>query len=154
MPLELGPAKREEAREIAFLSRDLVEDGLVWRYRPEIVDRLIRDRDTEVVVAREAGRLVGFGVMSFGDASAHLLLFAVRKDRQRSGLGRSLMEWLLLMARTAGLDRVHVEVRSGNASARAFYRRIGFREVAHVPGYYQGRESAVRAVLSLGAPRR
>ncbi len=149
MPLELGPAELSEAAEIAHMSRDFVEHGLAWRYRPDAVLRLIRARDVEVVAAREDGQVLGFGIMRYEDESAHLLLFAVREDRRRAGIGRSLMEWLLRMAETAGIQRIHVEVRSSNGAARAFYRAFGFREVALVRGYYQGRESAVRALLTL-----
>ena len=43
-----------------------------------------------------------------------------------------------------------LEVRADNAGARAFYERLGYRRLALLPGYYQGREDALRLERSLG----
>lgn len=52
------------------------------------------------------------------------------------GLARRLLE--ALQARDgAGPGRIHLEVRAGNAPARALYERTGFRQVGTRPGYYQ-----------------
>ena len=42
-----------------------------------------------------------------------------------------------------------LEVRRSNDDARAFYRAMGYREVARLSRYYQGREDAVRMMSSL-----
>jgi ribosomal protein S18 acetylase RimI-like enzyme len=35
-------------------------------------------------------------------------------------------------------------VRAGNEGAQLFYERMGYRTIAHLPGYYQGVEAALR----------
>jgi hypothetical protein len=35
-------------------------------------------------------------------------------------------------------------VRAGNQGAQLFYKRLGYRTIAHLPGYYQGIEAALR----------
>jgi [ribosomal protein S18]-alanine N-acetyltransferase len=47
---------------------------------------------------------------------------------------------------------VHLELRAGNEAARAFYRSMGFAETIVVPGYYGGRESAMRMLRILRLP--
>jgi ribosomal protein S18 acetylase RimI-like enzyme len=37
-----------------------------------------------------------------------------------------------------------LEVRAGNEAAQLFYKQMGYRELAHLPGYYQGIEAALR----------
>jgi ribosomal protein S18 acetylase RimI-like enzyme len=44
---------------------------------------------------------------------------------------------------------VHVEMRTTNLAARAFYRTLCFEDAGVVAGYYRGVESALRMVLSL-----
>ena len=59
------------------------------------------------------------------------------------------MEWLLKSARVAGTASIHLELRSRNQAARRFYRALGFVETAYVPGYYRGREMALRMAREL-----
>jgi [ribosomal protein S18]-alanine N-acetyltransferase len=146
---ELGLAKAGDARHLALLARDLIEAGLGWAYRPDRIAGLIRDPETVTVVARGASRPLGFAVMRFGDERAHLILLAVEPTHQRRGVGRRLLEWLLESAIVAGMSSIHVELRASNAPAYAFYRSLGFVETIRVPGYYQGRETALRMLRML-----
>src|SRR5690349_9418410 len=68
-----------DAAEIAAMSRDYIERGLPWTWTEARVAHCIRDRDTNVVVAREKGIITGFGIMFHATDDAHLLLFAVRR---------------------------------------------------------------------------
>lgn len=147
--ITLRVARAQDARELAILSRDLIEAGLGWTYHPERIFRLIEDPDTVTLVACDRGLLAGFAIMEFGDERAHLVLLAVRPSRQRQGVGRRMIEWLLESAATAGIASVHLELREGYSAVRAFYRAMGFAETILVPGYYRGRESAMRMVRVL-----
>jgi len=140
-----------DAQAIALMSRDLVESGLGWKYDAPRVLKAIRDPDTLAPVACDRGRIAGFGVMEFGDERAHLVLLAVRPAQRRMGIGRRLVEWLVESARTAGIASLHLELRAGNEAARGFYRAMGFDETIVVPGYYRGRESALRMIRVLRA---
>ena len=145
-------AELRDAQAIGFMSRDLIESGLGWKYDAERILRAMRQRETVVLVACERGLIVGFAVMEFGDERAHLVLLAVRPAHRRRGIGRGLLEWLLESARTAGMESVHLELRAGNEAARGFYRALGFSETLLVPGYYRGREAALRMLRLLRAP--
>jgi len=134
------------------MSRDLIETGLGWSWGPERVRRNIVDADTAAIVSARLARIRGFALMHFGDDEAHLNLLAVRPDCQRRGIGRSLMAWLLQSARCAGLAAVRTELRANNVAARRFYEGLGFSVEAFVPGYYRGREAALRMVKVLRCP--
>jgi ribosomal-protein-alanine N-acetyltransferase len=142
-------ATRDDAPAIAHLSRDRIEEGLGWSWTPTRVLRSIRDRQTNVVVARDAGRMLGFGIMKYHDDEAHLLLLAVRADCGRRGIGSALVEWLEKAALVGGIGQVYLEARVTNEGARAFYRQRGYREIQQLPGYYQGREACVRLARDL-----
>jgi [ribosomal protein S18]-alanine N-acetyltransferase len=140
-----------DAQAIALMSRDLVESGLGWKYDATRVMKAIRDPDTLTAVACEGGRIAGFSIMEFGDERAHLVLLAVRPPHRRMGIGRRLVDWLVESARTAGIASLHLELRAGNEAARGFYRAMGFDETIVVPGYYRGREAALRMIRVLRA---
>ncbi len=145
-------AEARDAQAIALMSRDLVESGLGWKYDAPRVQRAIRERDTVTLVACERAAVVGFAIMEFGDERAHLVLLAVHPSQRRSGVGRCLLQWLIESAQTAGIGSVHLELRERNEAARAFYRAMGFSESVLVPGYYRGREAALRMLRVLRVP--
>jgi ribosomal-protein-alanine N-acetyltransferase len=140
-----------DAQAIALMSRDLVESGLGWKYDAARVLKAIRDPETLTPVACDRGRIAGFAIMEFGDERAHLVLLAVRPTHRRMGIGRRLVDWLVESARVAGMASLHLELRTGNEAARGFYRAMGFDETIVVPGYYRGREAALRMIRMLRA---
>lgn len=149
---ELGLANQGDAQHLAVLARDLIEAGLGWGYRPQRISALIHDPETVTLVARARARPLGFASMRFGDERAHLILLAVQPAHQRRGVGRRLIEWLVQSALVAGMSSIHVELRASNAGAYAFYRSLGFAETFRVPGYYRGRETALRMIRMLHVP--
>ena len=147
----LRPARVQEARAMAEMSRELIEAGLEWRYTPLRMAAMIRDPETVALVACAGSRIQGFAVMQFGDVHAHLALLCVLPAKQRRGIGRRLNEWLLESARVAGIVSIRLELRADNAVALSFYRKLGFTETQLVPGYYDGRIAARRMTLLLHA---
>lgn len=142
-------AAHADAAGIAALSRDRIEQGLGWSWTASRVQRSIRDPATNVLVAHRAGRMLGFGIMKYHDDEAHLLLLAVHSRASRRGIGSALVAWLERSARTAGIGQVYLEARLANGAARAFYARLGYREIQTLPGYYQGVEACVRLAKDL-----
>ena len=142
--LSLRLARPAEAAAIADLSRDLIEYGLPWRWTPMRVAASIRAPDVNVLVACIQGNIAGFAIMRYGDEDAHLDLLAVAPPYRRLGIGRQLLEWLEKCAVVAGTFSVTLEVRAGNEGAQLFYKRMGYRPLVHLPGYYQGIEAALR----------
>lgn len=151
--ISLGLARRSDVLEIAVMSRDLIETGLRWSWTPARVAASLRSPIALVVVARASERIAGFGIMRYGDDDAHLDLLAVNHDHRRTGLGRRLVEWLEKPALVAGISAIFLEVRASNHGAQAFYERLGYRKLAVLRHYYQGRESALRMGRELGCSR-
>ncbi len=145
-------AEPGDAQRIARLSRDLIESGLGWTWTPKRVLGSLQRQDTCSIVAGAEDPVAGFAIMEFLDEHAHLSLLAIGPEHQRRGIGRGLVDWLETSARTAGIGIVYVEARVGNQAARDFYRNLGYREMFLMPGYYRGRETAVRLGHDLRRP--
>jgi len=139
-----------DALAISQLSRHAIEHGLSWSWTPRRVRRSIDDSSTNVVVARQFDRLLGFGIMKYRDEDAHLLLLAVQVAHRRRGVASALYSWLETTARVAGVGSIQLEARARNVGARAFYLGRGFEEIGLREGYYEGVEDAVRLVKRLG----
>jgi len=149
--IKIRLAAEQDAPRIAAMSRDLIERGLGWTWTQPRVLRSIRDKNTNVAVAFDATKLVGFGIMKYEEEEGHLLLFAVRDSHRRRGFGTALMSWFEHTALVAGIGVIHLEARLVNKAARAFYHQLGYQEIKIVRGYYRGAESGVRLAKDLWA---
>lgn len=145
----LSLARAADAPEMAAMSRDLIEHGLGWSWTAGRVRRFIEGRDSLGLVARRERRIVAFAIMQLGDETAHLNLLAVAPGYRLQGLGRRMIDWLRHTCTEAGVFRIDLELCAANVSARLFYERLGFAAGSLVPGYYQGREAALRMSLRL-----
>ena len=67
---------------------------------------------------------------------AHVHNLAVVPEARRRGLARRLLALTLEIAADQGARAAHLEVRAGNAAARALYRAMGFGEVGMRASYY------------------
>jgi ribosomal-protein-alanine N-acetyltransferase len=97
-------------------------------------------------VAREGGRISGYAVMMRVPDEAHLLNITILPELQRGGRGSALLRHLFAEADAWGATRMLLEVRPGNVSGLALYRRHGFAEIGRRRGYYPakaGREDAI-----------
>jgi [ribosomal protein S18]-alanine N-acetyltransferase len=140
----LQPARLADAPRLAAMSRDYIEVGLKPAWSSSRIIWHIHNPESVVLTARVANVTSGFAIMRYADDVAHLILLAVDPAYRRRGVARRLMAWLEETAFTAGAFIVGLELRATNESAFAFYSSLGYREVARVPGYYQGIESAIR----------
>jgi ribosomal-protein-alanine N-acetyltransferase len=141
----------DDAPHIGAMSRELIEQGLSWRWRASSIRQCIRDPATNVAVAPCGRGIAGFAVMKYKDDEAHLILLGVDPWQRRRGVGTALMAWHEAAALTAGIGAIYIEARASNEGTRAFYRNLGYSEVQVVRGYYEGVEDAVRFAKDLWA---
>lgn len=98
-------------------------------------------------LAREDGRMVGYAVTMRVLDEIHLLNISVLPELQRRGLGSALLLHLFDLARRQGAARMLLEVRSGNVSALALYRRHGFVEIGCRRDYYRAQQGRADAIV-------
>jgi ribosomal-protein-alanine N-acetyltransferase len=88
------------------------------------------------VVAERDGVLVGYAGIMFGVDQADILTMAVAPEHQDSGVGRALLDALLLEATGRRCADVLLEVRADNLPALKLYGSAGFAQIARRRGYY------------------
>jgi ribosomal protein S18 acetylase RimI-like enzyme len=97
-------------------------------------------RGCRTLVAEAGGEVAGFVLACRArHGLAHLVTLDVDPGRQRLGLGSRLLaaveEWLW----EADASMIALETPAGEAGARPFYERHGYRAVRRLPGYYASR---------------
>ena len=103
------------------------------------------------VVIEEKEGVVGFAIYSPIVPESHLLNIAIIPSHQGRGLGRQLLQKIILQNQLLGVKSLTLEVRVSNNSAISLYESEGFLKDAIRPEYYSGvvREDALLMSLSI-----
>ncbi|SCG56363.1 ribosomal protein S18-alanine N-acetyltransferase [Micromonospora inositola] len=90
------------------------------------------------LVATDDGELLGYaGLTVVPPDEAWVQNIAVRRDAQRRGIGRLLLEALLAEADRRGARSTLLEVAADNGPAQRLYATYGFEPIGVRRGYYQ-----------------
>jgi ribosomal-protein-alanine N-acetyltransferase len=79
----------------------------------------------------------GYCAVRVAAGEMHLLNLTVAEEARRRGLGGFLLDLSLSLAGGRGAREAFLEVREGNAAARALYASRGFSEGGRRRGYYR-----------------
>jgi ribosomal-protein-alanine N-acetyltransferase len=97
------------------------------------------------------GRIAGYVLFWLLPGVIDVHNIAVHSDFRRRGLGRSLMEQVVLEARSRASSRITLEVRRSNLGAQKLYESMGFAITGVRKGYYSDDgEDAFLMALDLG----
>ena len=96
-----------------------------------------------VWVAEVDGRLAAFGIQWFVVGEAQLANIAVHPNFRGRGLGKQMMIRLLEDARAEGMEKMTLEVRTGNTAAHDLYLKLGFVETCRRPHFYEDQDEAI-----------
>ena len=93
--------------------------------------------DAMFLVVEEKEQILGYcGLLMVLD-EGDITNVAVRRDRQKEGIGNFLMESLIRLAAERGVTTIHLEVRVGNDRDYPFFtERNGFTRDGIRKGYY------------------
>ncbi|MGW0137276.1 GNAT family N-acetyltransferase [Streptomyces sp. NPDC003299] len=136
-------------REFQALSGDFPDPDDI---RPEQVAVALADElanpDTEVLLARDEGRLVGVAITLAhhpdpDDPDPWIGLLMVDAGVHRQGYGRRLATAVEDRFRSAGRSAVRLAVLANNPRALAFWTSLGYEVIAHRTDRALGRPCAV-----------
>ena len=96
---------------------------------------LTRD-DAMFLVVEEKGKILAYCGLIMVLDEGDITNVAVRRDRQREGIGHFLMESLIRLSEERGVTTIHLEVRVGNETAIRLYERMGFSRDGIRKRYY------------------
>jgi ribosomal protein S18 acetylase RimI-like enzyme len=128
--LSIALAKPSELAAV----RALIIQGLTQRWKsyepsrnPDLESFDQCYADAVIVVAKEAGKIIGCGVLrKESDGIGRIVRMSVLGERQRQGIGSEVLRVLLAHAAEIGYQEVVLETTASWVSAVSFYKRYGF----------------------------
>jgi len=114
---EAHPNEIESLIPLLLLAEES-EPGLRWGLA-NLVDTVYRADDGEM--------LVGAATMQWRNDPCEIMELAVAPERQRQGIGRQIVAWLVAEARQRGKTAVLVGTANASIDNIAFYQHCGFR---------------------------
>lgn len=97
-----------------------------WNDPRRDIARKLWIRPDLLLVAAEAGEIVGSVMVGYEGHRGWINYLAVAPDHRKQGLGRLLMAEAELRLLREGCPKVNLQVRAGNDEVVAFYRRLGY----------------------------
>ena len=104
------------------------------------------------LVLKEDNKVIGFAILSVSTEESHLLNIGLTSLKRGRGLGRELLEKMIMAAEVMGSKKIFLEVRISNVIAIDLYKASGFKEIGLRKKYYrlkEGREDAILMSKSL-----
>lgn len=127
-----------------------------FAYLCEVFSASVPPRGRLWVVEGDDGRILGYtGIeLSALGGEADIINVAVDPAHRRRGVGRRLLAAVATYSRQRHVALLWLRVRAGNRSARAFYRRYGFRMVGRFRDYYDDPPEDALLMALTPPPRR
>lgn len=125
---------------VAELEKNIFSDA--WS------ERGLRDtlgqKQAFVTVAEEENEIVGYCIIYYAMTEAEIARIAVAETMRRKGVGCGLLDAVRNCCKEMKVERLLLDVRESNDSARSFYQKYGFVEDGVRKGFYeQPKENAV-----------
>jgi [ribosomal protein S18]-alanine N-acetyltransferase len=131
--ISIRPAESRDVDAVAAIERESFT--LPWSRR-SFVD-LVRSHQGVFLVATDpGGAVVGYAVLLVAGSESELTNVAVATVARGRGIGRLLLDAIVLRAQQRRASSMFLEVRESNLAAQALYASKGFRAVARRRRYY------------------
>ena len=145
--------------ELALLSALAIRAKKHWGYPPELIAEWLPEltitpssfESQEVMVARAAGRALGFYALEFRDTTAALEHLWVDPPSMGIGVGRLLLRHAEEQAYAKGFAYLEID---SDPNAEAFYLRMGAERVGSVSAPVPGDSDRTRPQMKLSVSQR
>lgn len=114
----------EDGAAVAEMEHQLFPDA--WSEKSVL--ETLEQPDTICLMAGKAGRAAGYLLAYTVAGEVEIARIAVAKELQRQGVARTLLDELETLCKSRGVRKILLDVRAGNAAARALYTKAGFAE--------------------------
>ncbi len=116
---------------------ETIKCSLSEYYTKSLILDLYKTWPEAFIVYDNYDSVIGFIIgAKYSGTEGRILLFAVKKQFRRSGVGQNLLSRELRIMSGAGLSTVRLEVRTDNDSGIKFYKNNGFSIISTLKNYY------------------
>lgn len=130
-------AKPDDAAEIERILLGIIDHGGLTALTKDKIASAVCSKIPDYVakgvfIVAQTDRLIGFQYMNpYPGASAHVGDIATFAEigLRKTGIGRAMFEETKRQAREKGFRKITARIRGDNTDGRAYYPKMGFREV-------------------------
>lgn len=108
-----------------------------WPWQEDDFIRCLRQRNAIGMICEHAAKVVAFMVYELHKHRLHVLNFAVHPEWRFKGAGAAMVKKLVTKLSHDRRSRIMLEVRETNLDACLFFKRMGFRCVSVLRGFYE-----------------
>ena len=138
--------KSEHLSQMAEIEREAFDDPwTVGMFAPEL-----EDNNAYYLVGLIENEVICYGGFHKVLDEGQIANIAVRADMRGNGYGRQLLQNLLDLAKSVGINRITLEVKDTNERAVCLYKSIGFTVEGIRKRYYANRYDALVMWLTIG----
>lgn len=128
-----------------------LESHILGMWTRQMVEADLTDTRKEVyLIYPDTGEPAGYIDIWYGfENDCHILSFGVLEKYRNQGLGGSLIDYIVQLAKMRNLSFISLEVRADNADAIHLYKKFGFEELGYRKKYYKDGSDALIMMLEL-----
>lgn len=134
--MDIRPVTPKDFDQLVRLEHEIFADQ-AWSKATLLAD--LEAIHTTYLVAFEGEQLIGYAGLASpaGSFQADINTIAVNEQARGRGLGSSLMQQLIEIARRSGAEQMFLDVRADNEVAIGLYKKFGFEHIDTRKGYYR-----------------
>ncbi len=131
MMMEIRKATKKHMEESLEIARDLKE----WFTKEALKNMNIDFKINNLFVAVDKEVVVGFLCYNSKDGIMNFIWAGVKREFQRKGIGRNLLDYVVSEARKLGMKTIEVETLTEEEDykpyelTRNFYKKYGFKKI-------------------------
>jgi ribosomal protein S18 acetylase RimI-like enzyme len=124
--IEIRPYEPRDEMAVVQLWSDC---GLIvpWNNPHRDIHRKLKVQPEMFLVGCSGGQIIATVMAGYDGHRGWINYLAVHPNYQRSGIGKRMMDEAEIRLRAAGCPKINLQVRSTNADAIAFYKKIGYK---------------------------
>jgi ribosomal-protein-alanine N-acetyltransferase len=142
--MNMGRATKEQVKVHIrwMIRRDMAEvlrteqESFEYSWTEEDFLKCLRQRNCIGMVAELGDKVVGFMIYELHKSKLHVLNFAVHPEYRRLGVGRQMVAKLIGKLSSHRRTKITLAVRETNLAAQLFFKRLDFRAIKVLRGYY------------------
>lgn len=124
-----------DVSKIIAIQKKVYEGVTPWS-KTIFINELNGNKPVQYLCAQYQGEIIGFSGIRIEETNAHISNLALLTDFQNKGIGKKLINKMLLFSETHRCTSVTLEVRTSNIKAKRLYENFGFFVSGVKKNYY------------------
>lgn len=112
-------------------------------WNANILKSELESENSKYIVAKENNEIIGFAGIIVTPVDVEITNIVTKKSKRKKGIGKSLLDKLIEMAKELKSETISLEVNEKNNIAIHLYEKCGFEKVGLRKKYYNGIDNAI-----------